>query len=99
MPVLGSNPLIVDFQIKDKAGTLVTAPNGDYSIVVTQVGFESDPQTESYDGKKFKFCGPDTKTSYKAIALKKASGSDPELSSAEINIAVDPSTDKDKCDK
>ena len=94
----GSNPLKTNFEIKDKDGKLVVAPNVGYDLVVTQVGYESEPETITYDGKQFKFCGPDKQTKYKIKAVRKATATEPVATSNELVITVNPSSDSDKCD-
>ncbi len=94
----GANPLITNFEIKDKDGKVIAAPNVGFSIVVTQVGFESDPEIILFDDKSYKFCGPDVQTTYKVKAVRKATASDAEATSNEINITINSSSDKDKCD-
>ncbi|MEI7690429.1 MAG: PKD domain-containing protein [bacterium] len=98
----GANPLVLDLEIKDKNGTIVAPSNAEYSVVVTQVGYEGDPETFSFDGKKYKFCGPDSQTSYKVKAFRKvanADGTTTETNSNEVTVAVTPSSNADKCVK
>ncbi len=99
-PLTGANPLITNFVISDKDGNEIEAPDTDYNIEIVQVGFESDPQTESYDGLPYKFCGPEQKTTYKAKATRTvtdSAGGEVNIVSNEVAITVNPSTNKDGC--